>query len=203
MIYCIEQNYVSHKREKGNLLPIDAFIFVKDETALLQQPSTFTFKKWDDYKLYGQCELVLRVAKDGEKIAEENAAQFYDAITVGINFTSFDIHDELNGLEVPWEIAKGWPNSSLIGEWLPVANFRDFSDLNFCAYKNREMMQMGNSELMIRNFNQIIHSISLIHTLKKGDIIFTGAPLGISEIYANDAIELFMEDDTVAEFEVE
>ncbi|MEO9210529.1 MAG: fumarylacetoacetate hydrolase family protein [Ginsengibacter sp.] len=202
-IYCIEQNYLSHKRERKNVVPSsDNILFIKSEEGLLPKGVAFEFEKFDDFKLYGQCELVLRISKDGKQISEKDASKFYDAITTGINFTEIDFHDELNGLNVDWEIAKGWPGSSIIGEWTPASDFKNKDDINFCVYKNREMMQIGNSELMIRSFDEIISLISELYPLQKDDLIFTGSPLGITEIFPNDALELFLEDDTVFEFEV-
>lgn len=193
MIYCIEQNFGTQAQPQ---------IYRKKSNALASLDGIYPFKKFDDFALYAQCDLVIKINQDGENISEKDAHQFYDEITVGIGFTALDIHDELNGIQVTWESAKDWENSCIIGEWFPMNAFKDIRDINFCGYKNREMMQMGNSESMTKNFNEIIALVSNQYPLQKGDLIFTGG-IGMTEVFSGDAIELFLEDDTTLEFEIE
>lgn len=201
-IFCIEQNYLTHKRERENVIAGEPIIFVKDGSALLPPDTPFHYKKFDDHKLFCQSEIVLRISASGKDISENLSVNYYDALTVGANFTAIDIHDELNGIEAPWEEAKAWDNSSVIGSWMPIVDFRNTNDINFCLYKNREMAQLGNAELMIYDFDKIVSAISKYFTLNTGDIIFTGTPLGIGEIYKGDQLEAFIEDDTMLEFEI-
>jgi 2-keto-4-pentenoate hydratase/2-oxohepta-3-ene-1,7-dioic acid hydratase in catechol pathway len=201
-IFCIEQNYLAHKRERENITAGEPIIFIKPQSALLPTDTPFQYNKFDDNRLYAQCEIVLRISANGKDISEVDTVNYYDAISTGVNFTSIDIHDELNGINVPWEEAKAWNNSSMIGIWMPAQDFKNKKDINFCLYKNREMLQLGNSELMINDFEKIISTISRQHNLNAGDIIFTGTPVGIGEVFKGDQLEAFIEDDTVLEFEV-
>lgn len=202
-IFCIEQNYLAHKRERENVIPGEPIIFVKPQTALLLPDTAFKYEDFDDNKLYIQSEIALRISANGKDIDEKNASNFYDSITVGVSFTAINIHDELNGIEASWEKAKAWNHSSVIGNWIPIHEFRNKNDINFCLYKNREMVQLGNSELMIHDFDKIISSISKSYSLNVGDIIFTGTPLGVGEVFTGDKLEAFIEDDTLLEFEIE
>jgi 2-keto-4-pentenoate hydratase/2-oxohepta-3-ene-1,7-dioic acid hydratase in catechol pathway len=202
-IFCIEQNYLAHKRERENVISGEPIIFVKPQTALLLPDTTFKYEDFDDNKLYIQSEIALRISANGKDIDEKNASNFYDSITVGVSFTAINIHDELNGIEASWQEAKGWNHSSVIGNWIPIHEFRNKNDINFCLYKNREMVQLGNSELMIYDFDKIISSISKSYPLNVGDIIFTGTPLGVGEVFTGDKLEAFIEDDTLLEFEIE
>ena len=131
------------------------------------------------------------------------AGNYYDSISVGINFTALDNRDELNEEELTWEKAKAWDNSSVAGKWMPATNFKNKKDINFCLYKNRELMQLGNSGLMINNFDTIISSISKSFPVNTGDLIFTGTPAGIGKLVAGDKLEAFIEDDSLLEFDVE
>lgn len=201
-IFCIEQNYLTHKREREILVPREINIFIKPSNALLPINTVFKFDKFEDYKLYAQCELVLRISKSGSNISSEDAGDYYDAFTTGVNFTQINIHDELSGVSVSWEEAKAWPNSSVIGEWFPSDDVKNKRDINFCLYKNREMVQIANAELMIHDFDSIISSISKKYALAVGDIIFTGTPAGICDVSREDMLETFFEDDTVIEFEI-
>ncbi|MEO5649196.1 MAG: fumarylacetoacetate hydrolase family protein [Ginsengibacter sp.] len=201
-IFCVEQNYLSHKRERENVLPGAPIIFVKAGSALLPPDTAFHYNGFDDNKLFCQSDLVLRISADGKDIPENLAATHYDSITVGVSFTAIDIHDELNGVNVPWEKAKAWDHSCVSGNWLPIHDFRNTNDINFCLYKNREMVQLGNSELMIYDFDKIISSVSQSHFLHVGDIVFTGTPFGMGEVFKDDKLEAFVEDDSLLEFEI-
>ncbi|MEO6135910.1 MAG: fumarylacetoacetate hydrolase family protein [Ginsengibacter sp.] len=201
-IYCVEQNYMTHKREKENHVDKDLLLFQKPENALYPTGETYTFTNFDECKLFCQAELILKISKGGKSISREQASSHLESMTTGINFTSINIHDELNGIVVPWEEVKAWPGSSLIGIWSPASEFRNLSDLNFCLYKNREMVQLGNSELMIHDIYDIIAEVSKQFELEEGDLIFTGTPSGIGEVFEGDKLEAFTEDDSVLEFEI-
>lgn len=200
-IFCIEQNYFTHKREKENHIFSDPAIFIKSSSALLSG-SEFTYPGFEDNRLYVQSELVVRISKAGKNISESEAINYYDAVTTGINFIQMDIHDVLNGNIVPWGKVHAWLNSSVIGEWFPAFSIDNIREVNFCLYNNREMVQLGNSELMIHDFHSLISIISKSYELKEGDIIFTGTPVGIGEVFQGDKLEAFFEDDTAVELEV-
>ena len=119
------------------------------------------------------------------------------------NFTAIDDQSESSEEELSWEKAKVWDNSSVIGNWMSAANFNNKEDINFCLYKNRELMQLGNSGLMINNFDTIISAISKNFAITSGDLIFTGTPVGIAKIMPGDKLEGFIEDDSSLEFDVE
>ncbi len=200
-IFCIEQNYFTHKKEKENHVFSDPAIFIKTSSALLAD-TNFQYPGFEDNRLYVQSELVLRICKKGKDISESEAINYYDAVTTGINFIQMDIHDALNGIIVPWEKVHAWPNSSVIGEWFPASTMSNIRDVNFCLYNNREMAQLGNSELMIHDFHSLISIISKTYELDEGDLIFTGTPIGIGEVFQGDKLEAFFEDDTAVELEV-
>jgi 2-keto-4-pentenoate hydratase/2-oxohepta-3-ene-1,7-dioic acid hydratase in catechol pathway len=200
-IFCIEQNYFMHKREQRNEIPREPSIFLKPQSALLQPGGLFSYPGFAN-ELYCGCELVLRISENGNKIEEQLACSYYDSITVGINFTALYDEDELNKQELTWESAKAWDNSSIGGKWMPATDFKDTKDINFCLYKNRELVQLGNSGLMISNFDAIISGISKSFTLHTGDLIFTGTPAGIGNLVAGDRLEAFIEDDSLLEFDI-
>jgi 2-keto-4-pentenoate hydratase/2-oxohepta-3-ene-1,7-dioic acid hydratase in catechol pathway len=200
-IFCIEQNYFLHKREHHNEISGEPEIFLKPESALLKTGKGFQYPGFAN-ELYCGCELVLRISKSGKDIQENIAGNYYDAITAGINFTALDNRDLSDEKELTWEKAKAWDNSSVAGKWMPVTDFKDKKDINFCLYKNRELVQVGNSGLMINNFDTIISGISSTFPINSGDLIFTGNPAGIGKLMAGDKLEAFIEDDSLLEFEI-
>ena len=201
-IFCIEQNYFSHKREQRSDISIEPVVFQKPLSSLSKTNDVFQFPDFAR-ELYCRCELVLRISKRGKNIKEIMAVDYYDSITVGINFIAPGNKDQLNEEELTWEKATAWENSSITGKWIPAINCPDKKDINFCFYKNRELVQLGNSALMINNFDKIICHISNSFSINRGDIIFTGAPAGISNLLRGDKVEAFIEDDSLLEFGIE
>jgi 2-keto-4-pentenoate hydratase/2-oxohepta-3-ene-1,7-dioic acid hydratase in catechol pathway len=145
---------------------------------------------------------VLRISKNGKYIQEKFASKYYDAVTVGLDFTARDIQNELKAKGLPWEKAKAWDNSAAIGKWIPLANLKNKKDINFCLYKNKELVQQGNSSLMIHNFDSIVSYISNYFSVNIGDLIFTGTPAGVGELVVGDELEAFIEDDSLLTLEV-
>src|SRR6187402_352482 len=153
-------------------------------------------------ELHYECELVLRISKNGKYIQDRFANKYYDAISVGIDFTARDIQNELKEKGLPWEKAKAWDNSAAIGKWIPLQNVKNKKDLNFCLYKNKELVQQGNSSLMINSFDKVVAYISNYFSVNIGDLVFTGTPAGVGECVVGDELEIFIEDDSLLSLEI-
>lgn len=201
-IFCVEQNYYKHKNEIGSIKNVEPIFYLKDVSALWQYENPFCYPSFSN-ELYCGCELVLRVSKSGENILPELAVNFYDALTVGINFIALNDEPHEADENIFWQKIKGWQNSSVTGKWLPASNFSSKSHIEFCLYKNREMVQICNSSFLINDFNLIIAAISNSYFLKEGDLIFTGTQLNIGELFRGDKLEAFIEDESLLEFEIE
>ncbi|MFN4286110.1 MAG: fumarylacetoacetate hydrolase family protein [Lacibacter sp.] len=200
-IFCVGRNYLDHAKELGNEVPDEPVIFLKPKSALLQPHMPFYYPEFTN-ELHYEAELVLRVSKNGKYIQERHASNYYNAITIGIDFTARDVQRQLQEKRLPWEKAKAWDNSAVVGKFIDIpANF-DPEDVNFCLYKNKELVQQGNSGQMIFSFNQIISNISQYFSLNIGDLIFTGTPAGVGECVVGDVLEGFIEDDSLLEMEV-
>jgi 2-keto-4-pentenoate hydratase/2-oxohepta-3-ene-1,7-dioic acid hydratase in catechol pathway len=123
-------------------------------------------------------------------------------VTTGIDFTARDIQNDLKAKGLPWEKAKSWDNSAAIGKWLPLTSIKNKKDINFCLYKNKELVQQGNSNLMINDFDSIVAYISNYFSVNIGDLVFTGTPEGVGELVVGDEIEGFIEDDSLLSLEI-
>lgn len=200
-IFCIGRNFVEHAKELGNGVPDEPVIFMKPKSALLQPHTPFYYPEFTN-ELHYECELVLRISKNGKYVQEKFANKYYDAITVGIDFTARDIQDQLKEKGLPWEKAKAWDNSAAIGKWIPITNYKGKKDINFCLYKNKELMQQASSTEMIFNFDYLVSYISNYFSLNIGDLIFTGTPAGVGEIVVGDELEAFVEDDPLLSLDV-
>lgn len=200
-IFCIGRNYVAHAKELGNEVPDEPIVFMKPKSALLQPHTPFYYPEFTNDLQY-ECELVLRISKNGKYIQEKFASKYYDAVTTGIDFTARDIQNDLKAKGLPWEKAKSWDNSAAIGKWLPFTGIKNKKDMNFCLYKNKELVQQGNSGLMIHDFDSIVAYISNYFSVNIGDMVFTGTPAGVGELVVGDELEAFIEDDSLLSLEI-
>jgi 2-keto-4-pentenoate hydratase/2-oxohepta-3-ene-1,7-dioic acid hydratase in catechol pathway len=200
-IFCVGRNYVAHANELGNEVPDDPVIFMKPKSALLQPHTPFYYPEFTN-ELHYECELVLRISKNGKYIQEKFASKYYDAVSVGIDFTARDIQNELKAKGLPWEKAKAWDNSAAIGKWIAFSNIKNKKDINFCLYKNKELVQQSNSGLMIHNFDEIVSYISTFFSVNIGDLVFTGTPAGVGELVVGDELEGFIEDESLMQLDI-
>jgi 2-keto-4-pentenoate hydratase/2-oxohepta-3-ene-1,7-dioic acid hydratase in catechol pathway len=200
-IFCVGRNYAKHAKELENEIPDEPIIFMKPKSALLQPHTPFYYPEFTN-ELHYECELVIRISKNGKYIQEKFASKYYDAVTAGIDFTARDIQNELKAKGLPWEKAKSWDNSAVIGKWVTFTDLKNKKDINFGLYKNKELVQQGNSSEMIHHFDKIVSYISNYFSVNIGDVIFTGTPAGVGEVVVGDELEGFLEDNSMFKLEV-
>jgi 2-keto-4-pentenoate hydratase/2-oxohepta-3-ene-1,7-dioic acid hydratase in catechol pathway len=174
---------------------------MKPKSALLQPHTPFYYPEFTN-ELHYEGELVLRISKNGKYIQEKFANKYYDAVTTGIDFTARDIQNELKAKGLPWEKAKAWDNSAVIGKWVTFSDLKNKKDINFGLYKNKELVQQGNSSEMIHHFDKIVSYISNYFSVNIGDVILTGTPAGVGEVVVGDELEGFLEDNSMFKLEV-
>ncbi len=192
-IICIGRNYVDHAKEFNNPLPVKPVFFFKPETSLLRRNRPFYYPDFSE-EIHYETELVLKISKLGKNIQEKFAGTYYDEIGIGIDFTARDIQKECKNKGLPWEIAKAFDNSSPIGQFIPVNEFKDIKNINFHLKLNDKIVQRGNSSEMIFSFEAVIAYVSRFVTLKTGDLIYTGTPAGVGPVKIGDMLEAFIED---------
>lgn len=200
-IVCVGRNYVAHARELGNEVPSDPVIFIKPATALSSPDTPFSIPSFSN-EIHYECELVLRIAKPVRQLKKEETLSCIDAITAGIDFTARDLQQQLKEKGLPWEKAKAWDQSAVVGKFIPIEAGMKMNDINFCLYKNKGLVQMGNTAQMIYGFDFLVAHISQFFSLNIGDLIFTGTPKGVGECVVGDVLEGFLEDESVFELEV-
>src|SRR5690606_5796560 len=187
--------------ELGNNIPDEPVIFMKPKSALLQPHAPFYCPEFTN-ELHYECELVLRISKNGKYIQEKFASKYYDAISAGIDFTARDIQNELKSKGLPWEKAKAWDNSAVIGKWVPVADLKNKKEIQFSLLKNKEQVQQGSSSQMIYDFDSIVSYISNFFSVNIGDVIFTGTPAGVGEAVVGDELEGILENESMFKLEI-
>lgn len=174
---------------------------MKPKSALLQIHTPFYYPEFTN-ELHYECELVLRVSKNGKYIQERHSSNYYNGITVGIDFTARDIQNDLRAKGLPWEKAKAFDNSAVVGKFLDIAPGFNKKNVNFTFYKNKELVQKANSGELIFNFDYLISHISNFFSLNIGDLIFTGTPAGVGECVVGDELEAFIENEMLLKMEI-
>jgi 2-keto-4-pentenoate hydratase/2-oxohepta-3-ene-1,7-dioic acid hydratase in catechol pathway len=200
-IFCVGRNYADHAKELGNAVPEEPVIFMKPKTALLQPNTPFYYPEFSN-ELHYEVELILRIAKNGKYIPENQANKYYDAISVGIDFTARDIQANLKKKGLPWEKAKAWDNSAVAGNWILLSDEMLNNPIHFSLNKNREQVQLGDTRDMIFSFDHIVSHISQYFSLNIGDMIYTGTPAGVGECVSGDVLTGYLETKKMFELEI-
>ncbi|MFN0274727.1 MAG: fumarylacetoacetate hydrolase family protein [Chitinophagales bacterium] len=198
-IFCVGRNYAEHAKELNNAIPDAPVVFMKPPTAILKGKDFYLPEFSKD--MHYECELVYRICKNGKHITENFAAKYIDAITVGVDFTARDVQQNQKTKGLPWEIAKAFDNSAVLGNWVDLSNVKDKSSIKFSMQKNGETVQQGDSSLMIYSIEKIISYISQFFSLQQGDVIYTGTPAGVSAVKRGDVLTGYLGD--IKMFEVE
>lgn len=200
-IIAIGMNYQLHCHElhAGEALPQEPVIFMKPDSALLKDGKPFFIPDFSEQVDY-ETELVVRINRLGKNIAERFVHRYYDAVTVGIDFTARDLQRKYRAEGKPWELCKGFDNSAAIGDWIPVERFKDIQQLNFHLDIDGKTVQRGYAGDMLFKIDQIIAYVSRFCTLKIGDLLFTGTPAGVGPVQVNNHLEGYLEDEKVLDF---
>jgi len=192
-IICVGRNYVDHIKELNNKKPKEPVLFLKPQTAIINKGQPFfipSFSKEVHYEL----EVIIKINRLGKFIQKKFGYKYYDEIGLGIDFTARDMQLELKEKGLPWEKAKAFDGSCLIGKWKNKNDFNNIDDINFKLIKNNEIVQNSNTSLMLWKIDELIEYISKFFTLKIGDVIFTGTPSGVGKVQLNDNLKGYMND---------
>ena len=180
-IVCIGRNYAAHAAELGNDIPAEPVIFMKPSTAVVTGGKPFFHPDFSE-DIHYECELVLRVCRNGKAIEERFAHRYYDRIGLGIDFTARDIQQACKERGLPWEKAKAFDNSAVLGDMIALEELASPGDIAFELDVDGETVQRGRSSLMLFGFDRIIAEVSRYFRIQDGDLIFTGTPAGVGRV---------------------
>ena len=202
-IIAVGMNYMAHCQElhANEKLPEEPVLFMKPDSALLKDSKPFFIPDFSKQVHY-ETELVVRICRLGKNIAPRFAHRYYDAVTVGIDFTARDLQNKLRSEGKPWEISKGFDNSAVIGDFVPVSRFKDVQNLNFHLTIDGNKVQEGNTGDMLFKIDDLIAYISQFYTLKIGDLLYTGTPVGVGPVSINQHLEGYLEGEKLLDFYV-
>jgi 2-keto-4-pentenoate hydratase/2-oxohepta-3-ene-1,7-dioic acid hydratase in catechol pathway len=200
-IICIGRNYAEHARELNNDVPSDPVLFMKPESAIAQHGQPLAYPDFTKDMHY-ECELVVRIGVSGKFITEDDALSHVDAITLGIDFTARDVQSKLKEKGLPWELAKAFDGSAVVGNMQPLAFFKDLNNLRFELDKNGHTVQRGFTGDMLFPVARIIAHSSQYFSLQAGDLIFTGTPAGVGPVAPGDKLTGTLEGHKVLEMSI-
>ena len=200
-IICIGRNYTDHIAELDNERPEHPIIFMKPDTAILLKNQPFFIPDFSD-NVQHEVEILVKISRVGKHIDRKFAHKYYDEISLGIDFTARDLQQELKSKGLPWEKAKSFDGAAVIGNFISKETFKDVNEIEFSLQKNEEVVQKGNTNLMLWKIGALIEYISKYFTLKIGDIIFTGTPSGVAKVNPNDRLTGFIEEKEIFSIKV-
>ena len=200
-ILAIGQNYVEHNKELNSKNPTEPVVFMKPDTALLKNNKPFFIPDFTD-ELHYETELIVKINRLGKNIAAKYAHRYYSGIGLGVDFTARDLQRKLKAEGKPWEVCKAFDNSAVIGDFLPVEQLGNVQDIRFSLNLNGKTVQQGHSADMIFAIDDLIAYVSRFFTLKIGDILFTGTPVGVGKVAVGDRLEGYIFENKMFDFKV-
>lgn len=191
-IVCVGRNYAAHIEELQNEKPKHPVLFLKPDTTILQKKQPFFIPHFSN-DIHYEVEVLVKIQRLGKHIQPEFAYKYYSQIGLGIDFTARSVQNELKEKGLPWEKAKAFDGSTLIGEWYNKNTFESLENISFSLEKNGEKVQLGNTSNMLWKIDELIAYCSQYFTLKIGDVLFTGTPSGVSAVSLGDHLVGYLE----------
>ena len=187
-LMCIGRNYAQHISELKNEKPKEPVIFLKPDTSILLKKQPFFIPDFSD-EVHHEVEVLVKINRVGKHIDSKFAHKYYEQIGLGIDFTARDLQKKLKEKGLPWEKAKAFDGSAVVGKWVSKSNFDNLNALPFSLHKNNEIVQSATTSDMLWKIDDIIAYVSQFFTLKIGDIIFTGTPSGVGRVQPDDSLK--------------
>lgn len=200
-IFCVEHNYSLANESASSVgTKPEPIVCLKADSSLLKGRKPFFVPDFMGRIGYGGA-VVVRISRLGKSIAPRFAHRYYDALTMGVDFSAIDMLNQCKAEGLPWDVAKGFDGSAVIGDWVDKEKFLDVQRVHFSLRINGKTVQDDCTSSMLHGIDDLIAYVSRFYTLKMGDLLFTGTPQGSGEVHIGDNIEGFLEDRPVLSFQ--
>ncbi|MEG1544578.1 MAG: fumarylacetoacetate hydrolase family protein [Tannerellaceae bacterium] len=201
-IIAVGMNYAAHNKELHHSLELsEPTLFMKSDSSLLKDGKPFFIPDFSS-EVHYETEIVVKIDRLGKNIAERFAHRYYNEVTVGIDFTARDLQKKLRAQGLPWEISKAFDNSAVVGTFLPLDRVGEVGRIPFHLDLNGVKVQQGNTADMLFSVDQIVAYASRFFTLKIGDLIYTGTPVGVGQVAIDDHLEGYIDERKLLDFYV-
>ncbi len=201
-IICIGRNYAKHAAELNNPVPEEPVVFMKPDTAILLKKHPFFIPEHSN-EVHHEIELVVKINRLGKHIESRFTHKYYDEVGLGIDFTARDVQADCKKKGLPWEKAKAFDGSAAVSRFFKIKELNQpITNIPFHLDINGKTVQSGNTKNMLFPVDKLIAHVSKYFTLKTGDLLFTGTPAGVGQVYKNDLLELYLEDKRIFYFNV-
>jgi acylpyruvate hydrolase len=200
-IICIGRNYADHAKELNNPVPVNPVFFMKPDSSLLINNNPFFYPQFSK-EIHYETEIVLKICRLGKSIQPQFANRYFEEIGIGIDFTARDLQNICKKEGHPWEIAKAFDQSAVLGKFVPKTSLPDLSAINFQLELNDITVQKGNTRDLLFSFDELITYVSIFVTLKTGDLIYTGTPAGVGPVKIGDHLVASVEGKVLLDFRV-
>ncbi len=190
-IICVGRNYAEHIKELDNQRPEEPVLFMKPDSAVILKNNPFIIPTFSN-DIHYEVEVLVKINKIGKYIDRDFASDYYQEIGLGIDFTARDLQTQLKAKGLPWERAKGFDGSAMIGKFVDKKTLGNLDALDFSLQKNGSLVQHGSTSDMLWKIDELIEYISKYFTLKIGDVIFTGTPSGVGPVTHGDELVGFI-----------
>ena len=198
-IFAIGFNYIDHANELKSQVPEEPVFFMKPDSSIVKRNKPVFYPNFTNDLQY-EIEIVIKLNRVGKCISEKFAHRYYNEIGIGIDFTARDIQHVCRDKGLPWEVSKAFDGSAPIGDFMKKSDFSDINNINFHLDINGITVQIGNTGDMIFSFDKIVSHISKYITVKMGDIIFTGTPVGVGPVKIGDHLQAYIESYLMLDF---
>lgn len=204
-IICIGRNYLEHVAELDHTrqAPTVPQFFCKPDTALLRNNDAFYVPAFSQ-EVHYETEVVVKINRVAKAIDEKFAHRCYDEVGLGIDFTARDIQRQCITEGLPWEKCKAFDHSAAISSrFIALSELGgEIQNLDFEMELNGRMRQKANTCQMIFGVDKLISYVSQFMTLKIGDLLYTGTPVGVGPVVPGDHITARLAGHTLLDFDI-
>lgn len=148
-IFCVGRNYAAHAREMGRDPDREPpFFFTKPCDAVVEDGAVIPYPPQTG-NLHYEAELVVAIGSGGADIPEAEALGHVWGYALGNDLTRRDLQNAAKELSRPWDFAKGFDNSAVVGPVHPVSEVGHPTEGAIWLEVNGEEKQRGDLAEMI------------------------------------------------------